>query len=148
MIVIQKIIFANGPHVSADALAGVTIELLQCDSLPFRRSLYHLRIDGILAAIVRDVELNGRPGTVAVEHVIDPALAIDDQRNLHHHQAKFFAEIVLDPTAKLKECFLGFPRCQKRSVVCGKDLIEFCVISDARAGEVGFLTGHGVLGAV
>ena len=52
VIVIQKIIFANGPHVSADALAGVTIELLQCDSLPLGGRLNHLGINGVLAAVV------------------------------------------------------------------------------------------------
>ena len=91
MVVIEEVIFADGAHVGADAFAGAAIELLEGDALPLGGGLHDLGVDGMLVAVVRDVELNGRTGAVAVEHVIDAAFDIDDERDLDHHQVEFLA---------------------------------------------------------
>ena len=64
--------------------------------LPLGGGLHDLRVDGMLVAVVRDVELDRGARSVAVEHVVDAALGVDDQRNLDHHQVEFLAEIVFD----------------------------------------------------
>ena len=91
VIVIQEIIFSHRPHVGADTFAWAAVKLFQCDSLPLGGRLNDLGVDRILATVVRDTELNRGTRSVAVEHVIDAALGIDNQRNLHHHEAEFFA---------------------------------------------------------
>jgi arabinose-5-phosphate isomerase len=87
VVVVEEIIFAHGAHVGADAFTGAACELLERDSLPFGGGLHNLRVDGVFVTIVGDVELNGSAGTVAIEHVVDAAFCVDDQRDLHHHQA-------------------------------------------------------------
>jgi hypothetical protein len=50
----------------------------------------------MLVVIVVDVELDGRARAVAVEHVVDAALDVDDERHLDHHQVQFTAEILFN----------------------------------------------------
>ena len=90
VIVIQKIVFAHGAHVGADTFAGLAVELLQGDPFPLRRRLYDLRVDGMHVAVVRDVERHRGARAVAIEHVIDAAVDVDNQRNLNHHQVERF----------------------------------------------------------
>jgi hypothetical protein len=54
-------------------------------AFPLGGGLYDLRVDRVLVVVVVDVELDGRAGTVAVEHVVDAALDVHDERDLHHH---------------------------------------------------------------
>ena len=82
VVVIQEVIFADGAHVGANAFSGPAIELLECNSFPLASSLNYLCIDRVLVPIVRDVELTGSARPVAIEHVVDAALYVDDQRNL------------------------------------------------------------------
>lgn len=58
--------------------------------------MYYLGIEGVLVAIVRDMELDGRAGAVAVQHVVYAALDIHDERHFDHHQIQFVAEVILD----------------------------------------------------
>jgi len=88
--VVEEIVFAHGAHVGADAFAGAAVELFEGHPLPLGRGLYDLGVDGMFVAIVRNMELNGSARAVAIEHVVDAALRVDDERNLHHHQAEFF----------------------------------------------------------
>ena len=80
MVVIEEIVLAHGPHVGADSLAGLHVELLQRHALPLGRGLDDLGVDRMLVVVVGDVELNGRAGAVAVEHVVHAAFDVDDQR--------------------------------------------------------------------
>ena len=86
---VKKVILAHGAHIGANAFAGTAIELLQSHPLPFGGGLYDLGIDGMFATVVRNVELDRSAGTVAIEHIVDAAFRIDDQRNFHHNQAEF-----------------------------------------------------------
>src|SRR5438270_9084721 len=47
VVVIEKIILADSPHVSADTFSGTAIELLQGNSFPFRGGLDDLSFDRI-----------------------------------------------------------------------------------------------------
>jgi hypothetical protein len=44
----------------------------------------------VFTAVVGDVELDRGAGAVAVEHVIDAAVGVDDQRDLDHVQPELF----------------------------------------------------------
>jgi hypothetical protein len=59
VVVVEEVIFADGAHVGADAFSGAAVELLECHPLPLGRGLHDLRVDGVFAAIVRDMKLNG-----------------------------------------------------------------------------------------
>ena len=67
---------------------GRHVELFEGYSLPLGGGLDDLGVDGMLVAIVGNVELNRGAGSVAIEHVIDAAFRVDDQRDLNHHQAR------------------------------------------------------------
>lgn len=108
MIVIDEVVFPDGAHVGADAFAGAAIELLEGDALPLGGSLNDLGVNGILVPVVGDVELDGRTRAVTIEHVIDAAFDVDDQRSLDHHQAEFLAKIVFNITAQVENRFLRF----------------------------------------
>jgi hypothetical protein len=86
VIVIKEVIFANGAHVGADALTGLAVKFLQREPLPLGRGLNHLRIDGMHIAIVRNMKLDWSARAITVEHVIDAALDVHDQRHLDHDQ--------------------------------------------------------------
>ena len=108
VVVVEEVVFADGAHVGADAFAGPAVELLEGDPLPLGGGLHDLGIDGMLVAVVGDVELDGSARAVAVEHVVDAAFDIDDQRDLDHHQVEFLAEIVFDVALEVENGFLGF----------------------------------------
>ena len=91
MVVIEEIVLAHGAHVGADTLTNFAIELLERDAFPLGRGLHHLRVDGMQVAIIRDMELNRRARPVTIEHVVDTALYIHDERHFDHHQVEFFA---------------------------------------------------------
>ena len=110
VIVIEEVVLADGAHVGADAFAELAVELLQGDPFPLGGGLDDLRIDGMLVAVVGDVELNRSARSVAIEHVIDAALDVDDEWHLHHHEVEFFAEMVLDIALDLENGFLGIFR--------------------------------------
>src|SRR5207248_5592988 len=86
VVVIEKIILADSPHVSADTFSGTAIELLQGDSFPFRGGLDDLSFDRILTAIIRDVKLDRSARAIAVQHVINAGFGVHDQGDLNHHQ--------------------------------------------------------------
>jgi hypothetical protein len=109
MVVIEEIVFADGAHVGADAFADSAIELLEGDAFPLGRRLHDLRVDGMQVAIVRDVELNRGARPVAIEHVVDSALHIHDERHFDHHQVEFLAQVVLDIAFHLvRACCVSF----------------------------------------
>jgi hypothetical protein len=78
VVVVQEIVFAYGPHLGADAFAGAAVELLEGHPFPFGGSLYDLGVEGMFVAIVRNMELNGSAGAVAIEHVVDATFRVDD----------------------------------------------------------------------
>ena len=82
----RSTIFGHGAHIGADAFSGAAIELVEGAPFSFGRGLHDLDVDGMLIVSVRDVELNGSAGAVAVEHVVGAALRVDDQGHLDHHQ--------------------------------------------------------------
>jgi hypothetical protein len=86
VIVVEEVVLAHGAHVGAQLFTHLAVKLLQSDPFPLGGSLDDLRVDGMLIPIVRDVELDWRARPVPVEHVVDAALHIDDQRNLDHHE--------------------------------------------------------------
>ncbi len=60
VVVIEKVVFADGPHVGADALTDLAAELFQRDSFPLGGGLHHLRVERMFLAVVGDVELDRR----------------------------------------------------------------------------------------
>src|SRR5581483_10974638 len=142
VVVIEEVVFADGAHVGADALANLAVELLQRDAFPLGGSLHYLGIDGVLATIIRDVELDGSARTVAIQHVVDAALDIDNQRDFHHEQIKFLAEIVFDVALHVENGLLGFLRGEERMIIGGENAFEFGVIADAGTGQIGFLVEY------
>jgi hypothetical protein len=69
----------------------VAFKLFQGHPFPLGGSLDDLGINGVHVAIVGDVKLDGSAGPVAIEHVVDAAFRVDDERNLDHYQAEFLA---------------------------------------------------------
>ena len=108
VVVVEEVVLADGAHVGADALAGLAVELLQRHPLPLGGGLHDLGVDGVLVAIVGDVELDGSARAVAVEIVVDAALLVHDQRHGDHHQVEFVAEVVFDVVLRLEDRLLGF----------------------------------------
>ena len=136
---IEEVILAHGAHVGADAFADFAVELPEGDAFPLGGGLHDLGVDGMQVAIVRNVELDGGAGAVAIEHVVDATFDVDDERNLDHHQAELFAEVVGDIALYLKDGLLGIFRAEERAVTAGQDFCEFVVIADSGSGEIGFL---------
>ena len=104
---VEEVVLADGAHVGAEAFAGLHVELLQRHPLPLGRRLHHLRVDGVLVAIVRDVELDGRARAVAVEIVVDARLLVHDEGHRNHHQVQFLAEVLFDVVFHLEDRPLG-----------------------------------------
>ena len=75
---IEEVVFAHGTHVSADAFAGLAIEFLERDAFPLGRGLHDLGVDRVFVPVVGDVERDGRARAVAIEHVVDATLDVDD----------------------------------------------------------------------
>ena len=95
VVVVQEVVFADGAHVGAEAFAGLHAEALEGHAFPLGGGLHDLGIDGVLIAIVGDVELDGRAGAVAIQQVVDAALGIHDQRHGDHHEVERLAEVRL-----------------------------------------------------
>ena len=89
VVMVEEIIFADGAHVGADAFADTAVELFQGNAFPLGGRLHDLGIDGMQVAVIGNVELDGGAGAVAVEHVVDAAFDVDDERDFHHHQVEF-----------------------------------------------------------
>jgi len=97
----------------------VAVELLECNSFPLGGGLNYLGRDRVLVSIVRDVKLNGSARPVTIEHVINAALDLDDQRHLDHLKAELFAEVVFDIATKVEDRLLRFFSSQERGVILG-----------------------------
>ena len=108
VVVVEEVVLAHGAHVGADAFAGLAVELLQRHPLPLGSGLHHLGVDGVLVAIVGDVELDRGARSVAVEIVIDAALLVHDERHGDHLQVQFVAEVFFDVALCLEDRLLGF----------------------------------------
>ena len=108
VIVIEEVVFADGPHIGAEPFARLQVELLQRHPLPLGRGLDHLGVDGVLIAVVGDVELDRRAGPIPVKIVVNARFLIHNQRHGDHHQVQFFAEIFFDIVFHLEDCPLGF----------------------------------------
>ena len=117
----------------------LAVELLERDAFPLGRGLHDLRVDGMQVAIVRDMELDRRARAVAIEHVVDAALHIDDERHFDHHQIEFLAQVVFDIAFHLEDGLLRLFRSQQRTVVVRQDFFQFFVIADSRPCQIGFL---------
>ena len=89
VVMVEEVVFAHGAHVGANAFAGAAFELLQGHPFPFGGGLHDLGVDGMFVAVVGNVELDGSAGAVAIEHVVDAAFRVDDERDFDHHQAEF-----------------------------------------------------------
>jgi hypothetical protein len=87
----------------------------------------------MFVAIVGDVELDWCARAVAVEHVVDAAVHIDDRGNFNHHQVQLAAEIVLDVALKVENRLLRFSGREQRGIVGGQNLFKFQIVSDAGA---------------
>ena len=87
----------------------------------------------MLVAVVGDVELDGRPRAVAVEHVVHAAVDVDDQRDRDHHQVEFLAEVLLDVTLGGEDGLLRLLAVEQRVVVGRQDLLDRA----AARGEAG-----------
>ena len=119
---IEEIVLAHGAHVGADTLANFAIELLEGDAFPLGCGLHHLRIDGMQIAIVRNVKLYGRARSIAIQHIVDPALDIDDERNFDHHQIEFFAQVIFDIAFNLEDGLLRLFGVEQRTVTTRQHL--------------------------
>ena len=89
-------------------------------------------------AVVGNVELDGGARAIAVQHVVDTALGIDDERYLHHHQLELLAQVVLDVAFQVENGVLRLSRTEQGVVILGKDLLQLVVIANTRSGQVGF----------
>jgi hypothetical protein len=76
--------------------------------LPLGGGLNDLSIDGMLVAIVGDVELDRSAGSIAVEHVVGAAFDVDDQRDRDHDEIQLFAKIVCNESFDDEDGFLRF----------------------------------------
>ena len=136
---VEEVVLAHRAHVGDEPFAGLHPELLQRDPLPLRRRLDDLRVDRVLAVVVRDVERDGPARAVAVEVVVHAALGVDDERDLDPHEVQLAAEAVLDVPLDGRDRALRLLRVEKRRVVVRQDLLQLLVVADARTGEVGLL---------
>ena len=59
VVVIEEVVLADCAHVGAEALAGAHLELAERQSLPLRRGLHDLGVNGVEVAVVCDVESDG-----------------------------------------------------------------------------------------
>ena len=142
VVVVQEVVFADGAHVGAQAFAGPHVEALEGDAFPLGGGLHDLGIDGVLVAIVGNVELDGRAGAVAIQQVVDAALGIDDERHGDHHEVERLAQVLFDEGFARKDGSLRVPGGEQGRVVHWQDIFEFGVVANAWPGKVGFLVEH------
>ena len=139
VVVVEEVVLADGPHVGAQALAEAHAELVQGDALPLGRRLHDLRVEGMAVVVVRDVEPDGRPRAVAVEHVVDARRDVDDERHLDHREVQLTAQVLLDVALDRVDGLLRLLGGEGRVVVGRQHLGQFVVVADAGSGQVGFL---------
>ena len=142
VVVVEEVVLADGPHVGQEALADPVAELLERRALPLGGGLHDLGVDRVLVVVVGDVELDRPALAVAVEHVVDARLDVDDERNLDHVQVQLLAEIALDVVLDYVDGLLGLPAVERRCVVVRQDLLEVLVVADARPGKIGLLVAR------
>ena len=121
MVVIEEIVLAHGAHVGANTLANFAIELLEGDAFPLGCGLHNLRVDGMQVAIIRNVELHRRARAIAIQHIVDTALDIDDEGDFDHHQVEFLAQVIFDIALHLEDDLLRLFRAQQRTVPARQD---------------------------
>lgn len=139
VIVIEEVVLADGAHVGAETFAETHAEIAKSGSLPLGGGLNDLSIDGMLIAIIGNVELNGSAGTIAIEHVVDAAFDVHEKRHGDHDEVQLFAEMVLDEAFNGEDGFLGIAAIEGAAVVGREDLLEFFVIADAGTCKIGDL---------
>ena len=138
VIVVEEVIFAHGFHVGANAFADLAVKLLQGHSLPFGGRLHDLGLDAFVEAQPAG-KLDGRARAVAVEVIVDAALAVNDQRNLDHHQIEFLAQVLLDVVLDCKERFLRVLATEKRFVISRQIFRDLFIGADARTRQIRLL---------
>ena len=74
----------------------------------------------------------------SVQHIVDPALRIDDEGNLDHHEVQFLA-LVFDIALHVEDGSLRFPGGEERVVIIGQYPFKFGVVADAGPSQVSFL---------
>ena len=144
VVVVEEVVLAHGTHVGAQTLAGIHAELLERDPLPFGGRLDNLRVDRMLIVVVADVEPDRRPRAVAVEHIVDARLDVDDQRHLHADEVQLTTQVFLDVVLDRIDGELRFARIENRVVVGRQHLGQLLVGPDARSGQVGNLARCGI----
>ena len=88
------------------------------------------------------LELHGRARPVAVEHVVHAAVAIDDQRHLHHVEIQLATESVFDVALHFEERLHRLHGGEQRLVVVGEDLRNLLVRADSGSREIGLFVRH------
>ena len=141
VVVVEEVVLADGAHVGQEPLARPHAELGEREPLPLRRRLHDLGVDRVQVAVVRDVERDRRPRAVAVEVVVDAALAVDDQRHLDERQVQLLAQAVLDQSLRRVQRPHPLTRLEQRLVVVRQHELELAVVADPRPCEVRFLDG-------
>ena len=139
---IQEVVLAHRPHVGDQALARPHAELPQRRSLPLGRGLHDLGFERMLVVVVCDMELDRTARTVTIQVVVDPALGVDDQRDLDLDQVELLAEVVLDVPLHGRDGALCVSGPEQRAVVRGQDPFEVSVVPDARSGQVRLLAQY------
>src|ERR1017187_6686968 len=144
VVVVEEIILADGAHIGAEAFALLHAEALEGDAFPLGGGLNHLGVDGVHVAVVRNVELDGGAGAIAVEIIVHTAIDIDDQRDGDHHEVELLAEVSLDIILGGEDSLLGVLGVQQGGIIPRKDFLEFGVIANAGSSQVRFFVGQGI----
>src|ERR1039458_9076228 len=144
VVVVEEIVLADGAHIGAEAFALLHAEALEGDAFPLGGGLNHLGVEGVHVAVVRNVELDGGAGAIAVEIIVHTAIDIDDQRDGDHHEVELFAEMFLDVILGGEDSLLGVLGVQQGRIIPGKDFFEFGVIANAGSGQVRLFVGQGI----
>ena len=142
VVVVKKVVLANGTHVRVDAFMDVTLELLQRPALPLRRSLHNRRTDRHFEAQSTG-EFNGCSGAVAVQHVIHTGFCINDQRYLYQHEVELFGEALFNVFLDVINCLLSALDVQQRLVIVGENFFDSLVRADTGASQVFSFVQHG-----
>jgi hypothetical protein len=141
MVVVEEVVLAHRPHVGADALTHFAAELGQSRPFPFRRGLDDLGVEGLFESESAG-ELDGRPRTVAVQHIIDSAFSFNNQWHLNHGQVQFFAQVLLNVLLNGKKRLHTLEGRKNRLIIIGQDFIDFRVGADPGSGQVRFLVSR------